>query len=111
MRFPFGDTVTVLRRVVGDPDRYGNATFTFVTSDVTGCAFDPGVSTETPQTFRQAVNTQPTLYMPPGTPIDATCQLVVRGLTYDVDGDPGDYVNPFTGWHPGIVVKLTRTEG
>lgn len=111
MIFPFGETATIQSRVAGAPDRYGEPTWTWTSTTVEGCGFDPGISTETPQTFRMAVSTQPTLYAPPGTTVAVSDRVVVRGDTYDVDGHPWDGKSPFTGWEPGVVVKLTRSEG
>jgi hypothetical protein len=30
---------------------------------------------------------------------------------YEIDGEPGEWRSPFSGWHPGIEVAVTRVEG
>ena len=52
-----------------------------------------------------------TLYLPTGTEIGPQNRVVVRGKTYDVLGEPAEWVNPFTGWAPGVVVQTELTEG
>lgn len=113
MIFTHGETVTLLPRVEGAVDRYGAVTYTWPGPGVavSPCGFDPGTSVESAVPYRTTVNTQPTVYMPAGTSVKATDRVIVRGVTFDVDGDPGVYVNPFTGWAPGVEVKLTRSEG
>lgn len=115
MDFPHGETVTRLRATpIIDPYSeettgldWGNAT----SLEVPGCGFNPGQSSEPVQDARNSVTTQPEVYAPEGVDILAGDRLVVRGLTFDVDGDPATWVSPFTGWAPGLVVALKRTAG
>lgn len=110
--FPAGETVTVLRRVDGDPDRYGNPTHTWAAGvDVAGCAVAPRSSDEPAETGRQAVITGLTVYMPPDTEVGPNDRLIVRGVTYEVEGEPGDWRHPFSGWRPGVEVAVSRVEG
>lgn len=115
MYFAHGETVTRLRGVpVTDP--YSNTTtgldWTSPSSlAIPGCGFNPGLSTEPLQDARNAVLTRPEVYAPPGADILAGDRLAVRGLTYEVQGRPQDWVSPFTGWNPGLVVPLELVEG
>lgn len=111
MIFPFGEAVTVESRVAGPPDRYSNPTYTWVARTVEGCGFDPGNSTETVLPYRVDTDTRPTLYAPPGTAVAPTDRIVVRGEQFQVDGEVAVWVSPFTGWSPGVVIKLKRAEG
>lgn len=115
MDFPYGETA-VRQRATTSVDPYsGEATGPDWTTpdslDIPGCAFDPGGSTEPLEQGRTAVITQPTVYAPFGADVRAGDRLVVRGRTWEVDGDPADYRSPFTGWEPGTTIKLKVVEG
>lgn len=79
--------------------------------DLPGCGFDPGGSVETSEVGRAPIVTQPTVYADPSADVLAGDRLVVRGRTWEVDGDPADWRNPFTGWRPGLVIKLKAVSG
>lgn len=76
--------------------------------EVPGCAFAPE-STQEPRDGTQ-VRTVSTakLYVPPGLVVQPSDEFTVRGVRYAVEGDPGQWVNPFTGWAPGAEIKLRR---
>jgi hypothetical protein len=113
--FPYGETVIRQRGAVVTDPYSGEATGVDWDDpdehEVPGCAFNPGRSSEPLQDARNAVTSQPEVYAPAGVDIVAGDRLVVRGLTFEVDGDPADWISPFTGWAPGLVVALKRTEG
>jgi hypothetical protein len=113
--FRHGETVTRLRAtLIEDPysseDTEPDWEFP-AELDIPGCAFNPGVSSEPLQNARNAVITRPEVYAPPGADVLAGDRLVVRGVTYEVQGNPQDWISPFTGWHPGLVVPLEAVEG
>lgn len=111
MRFPGGVTVTLITRTISGQNAQGNDVFTTTSTSIPNCAFDPGTSIEI-LNGRDTVITQPTVYLPSEAqsvfPIDA---VTVNGTTYEVDASPNYNVNPFTGWQPGIVVKLKQVTG
>lgn len=113
--FAHGETVTRLRAAtVTDP--YSNTAtaenWTNPSSlDIDGCGFNPGQSSEPVQTARNAVITRPEVYAPADADVLAGDRLVVRGVTYEVDGRPQSWVSPFTGWAPGLVIVLKDVEG
>lgn len=113
--FAFGETVTRLRGAPATDPYSGQATGidwdTADELDIDGCGFNPGQSSEPLQEARNAVLTQPEVYAPVGSDVLAGDRVVVRGKTYDVDGDPADWRSPFTGWQPGMVIALKRVEG
>lgn len=114
MTFPFGETVEILTAGTVTNPYSDEDTPTWATSTVTvvtGVGVEPRPSGEPTQDARNAVTAGYTLYLPPDTPITAANRVRVRGGTYDVIGDPADWRSPFTGWHPGVVVQVTRTEG
>lgn len=105
----YGPPITLIKRVKGSPDNYGNDTWTTVETTVSG-AFDPGGSSESVQ-GQDLLTTQPTVYLPPGTNVGAVDAVRVAGLIYEVDGLPAAPQSPFTNWQPGIVVRLKRVTG
>lgn len=109
MTFPFAIPVTVLKSTVTGIDQYGVDVKTW-TPRATSGAFDPGGSVELVQ-GQDMVTTSPTVFLPPNDPITAYDRVTVAGLTYEVDGGPNSYLNPFTGWNPGTVVKLKQVTG
>lgn len=115
MYFAAGETITRLRgTAITDPysgDATGVSWTTPASLTIDGCGFNPGQSAEPLQVGRNAVTTQPEVYAPAGSDILAGDRLVVRGKTYEVDGQPAAWKNPFTGWEPGMVVALKLTEG
>lgn len=115
MDFPHGETVTRLRGTsVADPYNPDNTEISWDDPDeleIPGCGFNPGQSSEPVQDARNAVITQPEVYAPAGSDVLAGDRLVVRGDTYDVEGNPADWKSPFSGWRAGMVVALKRTDG
>lgn len=110
MDFPYGETVVLHTRSVTGQDALGNDTLTAVDVTVTGCGFDPGGSTENVQ-GQDLVTSQPTLYVPAETGVGVVDAVTVRGVRYEVDGQPASYTNPFTGWTPPLVVRLVGVTG
>lgn len=109
--YPHGETVTVRTPVPGPDDRYGNPTLAWSDQPVPGCAVAPRSSTEPDQVGRSAVITGLVVYLPTGTPVTAQSRFLVRGEEYEVEGEPGDWRNPYTGGWPGLEVAVIRVEG
>lgn len=109
MTFPFGQPITLVKRVKGAPDSFGNDTWTTTTTAVVG-AFAPVASVELVQ-GQDVITTQPTVYLPAGTDVSALDAVQIDGKQYEVDGDPHNWVNPYTGWHAGLEVRLRRVTG
>lgn len=109
MPFTFSVTVTIERP--SGMDRFGNR-LAPTSHDVTRCAFFPGVSTENATAQRDTVISMGTLMAPEGADIQALDIVVMPGgKRWEVDGDPSTYESPFTGWRPGIPVKLRAVQG
>lgn len=112
--FPHGETVDILTATTvidpysGDPVESWDAP---TEVSVPNVAVEPRPSQEPVQDARNAVVSGFTLYMPTGTAITARSRVRVRGEVYPVLGDPADWRNPFTGWQPGLVVQVGRTDG
>jgi hypothetical protein len=115
MHFGSGETATRLRAALV-LDGYSNEPTQRNWNDVTevtipGVAFNPGSSNEPSEVGRNAVITQPEVYAPFDADVLAGDRLVVRGDTYEVDGNPAAWRSPFTGWEPGLVIKLKTCPG
>lgn len=113
--FAHGETVTRLRATPATDPYSGEATGLDWDApdelDIDGCGFNPGQSSEPLQEARNAVTSQPEVYAPFGSDVLSGDRIVVRGKTYDVDGEPADWRSPFSGWSPGMVIVLKRVEG
>lgn len=114
--FPAGETVTVVTAgVVADPysgesvESWADADVSSV--EVAGVGVEPRPSGEPVQDARNAVTSGFTLYMPADVTVAARNRVAVRGVVYSVLGEPAVWRSPFTGWAPGVVVQVERTEG
>lgn len=117
--FAFGTTIEVWATT---RDAHGDTTDT-VRGVITGCGIAPESSTEETDN-RAAVDTRITVYapitdvyvgsqdkvriIPPG---DISAETRAALPKWSVDGEPGDWANPFTGWRPGRVIRLRLARG
>ena len=109
MDFPHGVMVTLLSTTVTD-DGLGNTTEETVEESWGPCAVAPRYATESTDPRVPPVIVGKTIYGP-ARAIDSDDTLVIDGLAYQVDGLPGEWINPFTGWAPGIEVPVIRAAG
>lgn len=118
--FAYGDTVTILTAVAvldpysGEPTRLDWTAPTGV--QVVGVGIAPRSSTEPNQDARTAVIVGLTVYLPAGTVVSASDRVRIdtgyyAGRTFMVDGEPGAWRSPFTGWAPGLEVALKAVTG
>ena len=108
----FGEPVTRRRNEQVGEDRYSDPIYEWV--DVVleqRAAFDPGGSREPVEVGRAAVVTTPKLYFREHPDLAREDRVVMRGLEYQVEGDPADWVSPYGTDNGGTVVELTRTGG
>lgn len=104
--FAHGKTIT-LRSTLTTTDDLGN-TSTVATESCWGpCAVAPRYATESTDSRSPAVIVGLTIYGPPAC-INSDDTLVIDGVEYQIDGLPGEWTNPFTGWAPGIEVPVKR---
>jgi hypothetical protein len=115
MSHPFGETVTRLRAdALTDPYSDEETELSWDSPDeldIDGVAVAPGPSTESAETARSRLDIAFTLYLPHGADIKPLDRVVVRGTTYEVEGQAADWANPFTGAQPGTVVEVGRVAG
>lgn len=106
------ETVTVLRAGT-TTDRYRNVVADWsnpARTEVPGCAVAPGTSSEE-NAGRTAVIAGLTVYLPAGADVRPADRIEIRGVVYDIDGEPGDWRNPFTDTRAGLEVALRRVTG
>ena len=108
-----GETVTIVRAAPGGTDAYGDPIpSTTARIDVPGCAFAPRYSSESTDRGRQGVVVGGTVYLPSTAPaVLPSDRIEVRGRLYEVDGEVGEWISPFTGWAPGFEVAVRRAVG
>lgn len=109
-----GEEVTVLPRVDVGIDEHGNPSPTWPDPGFTvralGVAPRAGDEDDSRRN-REAVIVGLTVYLPADTPIDAVDHMRIRGLEYEVIGEPGLWSSPYSGVDRGIQVALERYEG
>lgn len=112
--FAHGEEVAILE-ATETTDDYGNTVESWdaptTVAFVQGVAVEPRPAGESFVDSRNAVTSGFTLYFPPGTAVTAQQRIAVRGEVWPVQGDPAEWRNPFTGWVPGVVVQVGRTDG
>ena len=106
MDFPHGVTVTV-RSVTTTDDGLGNTSETVTESAWGPCAVAPRYATESTDPRVPPVIVGKTVYGPT-IALDSDDVLLIDGTAWQVDGLPGEWVNPFTGWDAGIEVPVKR---
>ena len=105
------ENASVIRVRPGGLDRYGDPVGSPSRTTLPGCAVAPRTSSDVTDRGRQGVIVGMTLYAPHGTDLLHTDQVEVDGVLHDIDGEPGSWVNPFSGWRAGVEVALKRAAG
>lgn len=106
------ESVTRLPYLGVGEDAHGNETVSYgdpVT--LTGFGFDPGSSSEPRRPGQDRVIVEPSLYGPFDMPFSPRDQVIVRGVTYDVEGEVRRWRGFFSSREFGAVVSLRRVDG
>lgn len=114
MRFAHGETVDILRSLPGGTDPYGDPIEGTETEiPVPGCAVWTGATANTEQLLpgREPVTADRAVSFPSGTVVYRTDRLRIRGQVYEIEGDPFEYVSPFSGKSFGVLAYANRGEG
>lgn len=107
--FTAGETVTVIRP--GGRDRVGDRVED-TRFQVHGCAINQQSTSDNHGTRDTAVDNRQTavtiveLFCPTGADIRRGDKVQIGDVTYLVDGQPWRPHSPFTGWEPGLNVRL-----
>lgn len=81
------------------------------TVELPGAFTAPRTSSDVDGRGRTGVTVGLTLFAAYGSDIRSTDQIDVDGVLYDVDGEPGQWRHPLSGWQAGCEVALTRAAG
>lgn len=92
-------------------DEYGDPSGSPEEETLDGCIVAPRTSSDVDDRGRQGVVVGLSLFAPFGTDITHTDQLRVDGVLYEIDGEPGRWKSPFSGWEAGVEVALRRAAG
>lgn len=113
----FGETVTVYNRTVIGTDRGNAPIYGFdAGTAISGVAVAPimlqTVSGEANEIGRHSnVGSRWRLYFPPGVSVNAYSRVQIRGQLYDADGEPGEWISPYSQWEPGIELLVRKVDG
>lgn len=108
--FDFGETITVQRRAERDP--VGDHIAAPVPHSISGVGIAPETGSSAPSSTeatgeRSTVIVWRYLYCPAGADIQASDAVILPdGRTYLVDGEPAAWKSPYSGWTPGVVVRV-----
>lgn len=108
-----GETVVRLRASTSE-DIYGSEVRDWAGADaapITGCVVAPRLDGEAHADGRQGVIVGFTVYAPPGTEVLPSDRLTIRGRDHEVDGEPGDWVDPWSGVSKGVELAARRVDG
>jgi hypothetical protein len=88
----------------GAADEYGDHPVEMVTETNERCHFQQGTAGEADAIEHERWN----IYFRPNVDIDANDQVVVAGMTLEVEGNPWRVVDPLTTWETHIEAKAIR---
>ncbi len=108
-----GETVQRVPYVGAAEDAHGNETATYGAAvTLTGeYGFDPGSSSEPRIAGQSRVIVEPTLYGPYDMPFLPRDRAVVRGATFEVDGEVRKWRHMQSNREAGAVVTLRKVSG
>lgn len=96
----------------GDVDEYGDPVLDREDrADLDGCFTAPRMSEGIDGRSRAGVIIGLTLFMPYGTDVEYSDEIEIDGVVWQIDGEPGSWRNPKSGWEAGMTAALVRGEG
>lgn len=106
----FSHTITITARRPS-LDRYGDRTWSdpWLIEDVVVAPVSMASITDDPG--RLGDTSRWTLLLSPDANLEANDEVIIGDETWTVDGNPGAWCSPFTGWTPGKAAEITRGEG
>lgn len=108
-----GDVVQRIPYAGTGEDAHGNEVESYGAAvTLTGVyGFDPGSSSEPRLAGQERVIVEPTLYGPYDMPFLPRDHAIIRGLTYEVEGEVRQWKHMHTNREAGAVVSLRRVDG
>jgi len=105
------ETVTILRKTTTGTDSYGLPVETETQIVVPRVLVGFGATEEPVSAFEDPQAQRVTLYFEQGTVIEQRDEFLVRGERFVKDGRQHDWVTPFAGFFPGVVVQVRQHNG
>lgn len=113
--FTRGETITRIRAgVVLDPysnEETGLDWDAVIETDIANVALEPRPSSEPVQDARNAVTSGFTLYAWRAVDLTPADKVRMRGVVYDIDGEPADWRNPYSGRLVGTIIQTKAVDG
>jgi hypothetical protein len=114
MPAPFANGTTVTRqRGTAVDDGYGGSRIDWTSPaelEIEGCALAPRQESEAHGAGRAGVIVGLTLYAPYDADIAFTDRISTPSGVYEIEGEPGNWLNPFTGTEHGLTAALRRVD-
>lgn len=110
-------TISRVRTSPGGWDANGDPIAgTTTTTAIAGAFVAPRSSSDNDDVGRVGVIVGLTLFVPYGTSLTTADKVLVaegntNDGTYEIEGQPADWLHPWTGWTPGQSVALKRAAG
>lgn len=108
--FPYGVTVTLVKRILAGQDENGNDVYTEKTLQVSNTVFVPAGASEL-LTFTDQTSTTEQFYVPWGTDVSTYDAIIFQGIEYEIQGVPSQWVSPFSGRPSPIRVNAVKISG
>lgn len=110
--YAHGRTVEIWR-AVDTTDEYGNTVpgEFLLTHVVMGCGVAPRRESELLERGRMGVIVGWTVYMWYQADVRVHDRVRIDGEFFEIDGEPGVWQQPMSGWDAGIEINLKRVEG
>lgn len=101
-----------VRSTPGGTNQYGDPiASTVARTTIEGAFVAPRESSDIDGGGRTGVLIGLTLFAPYGSDLRDTDDIEVDGVLFTIEGDVGQWRNPFTSWEAGASVALKRVEG
>ena len=105
-----GEQVMVVSRQRNGVDADGNDAWSETSQQVNGCLVWPTRSDETTQ-GADTVSTGVAVWFPAGTTVAATDRIILRGVGYEIVGQPFAYFSPVNGSATGVLANAQVVTG
>jgi hypothetical protein len=105
------ESVTIVRKTTTGTDEYGLPVTTTQQIVVPRVLVGFGSTEEPVSAFEDPQAERVTLYFEQGTVIQQQDEFIVRGEKFVKDGRHNDWLTPFSGFFPGVVVYVRAHRG
>lgn len=101
------EDISQVQRSSTSTDAYGQPVYTTVTTTVQAIV-SARVSGTNFDADQITITDGLTIYLPSGHDVQDADKFIIRGKTYELDGDAFDWRDGLGSWSPGVVVNLQR---